>query len=1090
MCSVYSALSSERVAVVDDYEGKTAKEMKQSLAAQIGISRFRQKLWCEDWSHEIQDDETVASEVSKVRLIVLDFWPPEIEEDQKMIAASMDNDVFALEKLLQHPRNPNVRDADGDTPLHHAAEEGHVEPMRLLLEAGAETDVRDTTAEGWTPLLLAALMGNVDSVSLLLETGSDTGLAMVDRGAAPLHLAAQNGHFEVVALLIAAGADRNQASSDIGATALFIAAQIGQVEVVRLLIEAEVDMDTATTDTGTTPLFTAAEQGHVEVVCLLLEAGAEVNKAKTRTGVTPLHIAAKKGHTEVVRLLLKARADLNKATAQTGGTPLYIAALNRHFKIDMVQQDPEVLSEPESQDSVDSISGEIARSWDPSAKDVRYSYARDRAVGFSEFWRPLKWSEAEWERRLQASGNLKRTVARAKLNEPKAKPKAAPVQETPPADEPEDLIAPEKPKPRSQYPLATEVKPKFIDVPLKGLQAQRLLRRRVQDEDESHMTRWLNRKAVGVPSVKAMLLNSKALTALAEWWLPFGGCAALKLTGHASRILRTYWGEAEGAGEVVESDDGYGGSNGGGRDGGGRDGGSGVSCSGMPDETPTNPEPAMPMPPAEPVPNPVEVEVRAESPSTAPEVPAEATSNPVSIPETISPGSSTDRVSPPTSTDAVGHEKAPPKDPMPPPPVPSKPGLQALVKQRIQELELLSPDNAETQPLEESTSDQILRAKTLELGETGTDSPEPSPPPKPLVELSRGKSTVDIGAADVGEVPGEGEQPPDESEDHEEPPATQPSPEPAGESMGDELPALPAMPEGEMPMVTRDDQRSLKDLNELGTTKAKAKAAPKRRGRPPKTPCVLKKPAARAPAKSKKIPKEPEEDESEGEEIVDDTQHYSPSQSPVSPKNLEESFEAAEASSSDETPAGSGKAAKRKALDEAEDSRPKEKKRKKAAEVLGKADKGKQDPPKTRKRHQKTDDKEVKNENRGKRTKKQPEDKKHGKTPGDDVEKQNGVLMGKRGKRVSFAGRVPPKNEQAKQRHEVMVATYMDQIGPFVINGSQVDLTTPLPELFGKLEWSELPEANLADCLLYLRGCEKLRIPPEFRPYLPTEWLE
>lgn len=149
--------------------------------------------------------------------------------------------------------------------------------------------------------------------------------------------------------------------------------------------------------------------------------------------------------------------------------PQAVRVLQTAGGMDMVQQDPEVLSEPESQDSVDSISGEIARSWDPSAKDVRYSYARDRAVGFSEFWRPLKWSEAEWERRLQASGNLKRTVARAKLNEPKAKPKAAPVQETA-ADEPEDLIAPEKPRPRSQYPLATEVKPKYIDVPLKGLQ--------------------------------------------------------------------------------------------------------------------------------------------------------------------------------------------------------------------------------------------------------------------------------------------------------------------------------------------------------------------------------------------------------------------------------------------------------------------------------------------------------------------------------------------------------------------------------------------------------------------------------------------
>ena len=64
----------------------------------------------------------------------------------------------------------------------------------------------------------------------------------------------------------------------------------------------------------------------------------------------------------------------------------------------------------------------------------------------------------------------------------------------------------------------------------------------------------------------------------------------------------------------------------------------------------------------------------------------------------------------------------------------------------------------------------------------------------------------------------------------------------------------------------------------------------------------------------------------------------------------------------------------------------------------------------------------------GKRTKK-PEDKKDGKIPHDDG---SNLVVSKRGSgpRVSFAGRVPPKNEQAKQRHEVMVATYKDQIGP------------------------------------------------------------
>ena len=137
MCSVYSAVSGQALAVVDDYEGKTAKEVKRSLAAQVGVSRFRQRLWSEDWSHEIQDDEVFTSDFVKVQLVVLDFLPPEAEEDQRMIAASRDNDLPALELLLKGPQTPRVTDVEGRTPLHHAARNGHVESMRLLLEAGA-----------------------------------------------------------------------------------------------------------------------------------------------------------------------------------------------------------------------------------------------------------------------------------------------------------------------------------------------------------------------------------------------------------------------------------------------------------------------------------------------------------------------------------------------------------------------------------------------------------------------------------------------------------------------------------------------------------------------------------------------------------------------------------------------------------------------------------------------------------------------------------------------------------------------------------------------------------------------------------------
>ena len=105
MCSISSAVSGEILAVLDLNEGKSGKEIKQSLAAQIGVTRFRQRIWLEDASREVEDDELVTSE--KLRLVVSEFWPPNFEEDKKMIDAAKNNEVGTLENLLKCPRNPN-----------------------------------------------------------------------------------------------------------------------------------------------------------------------------------------------------------------------------------------------------------------------------------------------------------------------------------------------------------------------------------------------------------------------------------------------------------------------------------------------------------------------------------------------------------------------------------------------------------------------------------------------------------------------------------------------------------------------------------------------------------------------------------------------------------------------------------------------------------------------------------------------------------------------------------------------------------------------------------------------------------------------
>ena len=120
---------------------------------------------------EIPDDNHFPSAPAKVQLVVLEFCPPDAQEDEQMISAARSNDILGLEQLLKRPRSPLVRDEVGLTPLHHAAGCGNVEPMRLLLEAGAEIDV--TNGRHVLPLHCAAVRGHLEAVRFLVANGSE-----------------------------------------------------------------------------------------------------------------------------------------------------------------------------------------------------------------------------------------------------------------------------------------------------------------------------------------------------------------------------------------------------------------------------------------------------------------------------------------------------------------------------------------------------------------------------------------------------------------------------------------------------------------------------------------------------------------------------------------------------------------------------------------------------------------------------------------------------------------------------------------------------------------------------------------------------
>lgn len=293
--------SGEKLTVLDgdEFQGCSAKTVKQALARH-GLTRFKQKLFWENGS-EIVDHEVFSSNLVAIQLVVMEFWPPDAEQDQKMISAAWQGDSVELEKLLKSPRDPNVVNKQGLTPLHHAASSGQLESIRLLLEAGAKLEARSTAIQWMAPLHLAARNGHFDVVRVLVEAGAVKDQLATGFGLTPMYFAAQQGHLDIVRWLVEVGA-RIEPAAVAGFAPLHGAADGGRLDVMHFLLECRAKVDPK--DAPFSPLYTAAHSGHLHIVRLLVESGANYFQT-SESGVSALDVASRQGHVEIVHFLSK-----------------------------------------------------------------------------------------------------------------------------------------------------------------------------------------------------------------------------------------------------------------------------------------------------------------------------------------------------------------------------------------------------------------------------------------------------------------------------------------------------------------------------------------------------------------------------------------------------------------------------------------------------------------------------------------------------------------------------------------------------------------------------------------------------------------
>lgn len=132
-------------------------------------------------------------------------------------------------------------------------------------------------AEYWytQPIHLAVQEGRLDAVRLLLEAGADPAQVTLD-GEALVTIARDRGHEEIASLLEDASAARGSAAPAVDHE-IHTAASAGDVQRVRALVEAEPLLVQRRDSQGGTPLHRAVAASATDVVRLLLDCGADIH---------------------------------------------------------------------------------------------------------------------------------------------------------------------------------------------------------------------------------------------------------------------------------------------------------------------------------------------------------------------------------------------------------------------------------------------------------------------------------------------------------------------------------------------------------------------------------------------------------------------------------------------------------------------------------------------------------------------------------------------------------------------------------------------------------------------------------------------
>ncbi|KAJ4744906.1 ankyrin repeat family protein [Rhynchospora pubera] len=216
-----------------------------------------------------------------------------------------------------------LKDVNGCTALHLGASRGRTEICQYLVQ-DLHFPVDLHTAKGETPLCHAAMQGHEVTARYLISQGANL-VAPSREGSSPLHYAAKYGQDKMVKYLLSLGVPVDVTCNHAAGPPLIMAAACGQASTAEVLLQHHADVNCATS-IDYSPLFVSVAAGSLECTKLCIKAGADVNFN------CPLDMAIHVGSIEIIKCLLEAGANPNVRN-ECGWLPIERAVMSGKWDI-------------------------------------------------------------------------------------------------------------------------------------------------------------------------------------------------------------------------------------------------------------------------------------------------------------------------------------------------------------------------------------------------------------------------------------------------------------------------------------------------------------------------------------------------------------------------------------------------------------------------------------------------------------------------------------------------------------------------------------------------------------------------------------